>query len=453
MGKKFDFDYIIIGSGPAGCTAALSLATPKRKIALIEGGKFGGCNLNSRDVPYAISLDFSHTFSQIANYPEINRHDLHYNFPTVVAHQNYIISDIANIDASSIKNANITFIHSHAEFLDPHTISVKDKIITGANFIIATGASPSLGGIQGTDTARYFTPYNIIKAKRLPKFILVVGGGASGCEVAEYFAELGSKVVIIERKDRLLPREDKEAGAALAEYFTRRLGIIVITNANVTALEQDDTSEKVIFKIGNEEKTLRIDHIILATGSKPNIDCGLEKAGVKYDETGIKVNRMFQTSARHIYAIGDCLGGESSTELAEYQASVLSANLSGKTKSIASYTGFIRTVNTQPEVAIVGYNKVDLAKMKKRCRKAIVYIKDITASKIHRIDYGFIKILADHSGHIIGATIVAPNAGLMAEEFAIAIRHNLTVLELASTPHISNSFNYAIKLAAKQLVK
>ena len=91
--------------------------------------------------------------------------------------------------------------------------------------------------------------------------------------------------------------------------------------------------------------------------------------------------------------------------------------------------------------------------MKRSCRKAIVYLKDITASKIHRIDYGFVKILADHSGHILGATIVAPDAGLMAEEFAIAIRHHLTVLELASTPHISNSFNYAIKLAARQLVK
>lgn len=454
MGKKYDYDYIIIGSGPAGCTAALSLANPKRKIALVEGGKFGGSNLSTRDIPYAISLDFSHTLSKLISYPEINRHGLHFNFPTVVAHQNYTISTIANLDAKSIKEAGITYFQDNAYFLDPHTVAIKNKQVTSANFIIATGATPTYGNIHGIDTAKFFTPYNIIKAKRIPKFILVVGGGASGCEIAEYFAELGSKVIILERENRLLPREDKETGAALAEYFTRRFGIMVITDADVIALEPDGpTTTKVTFKLKKEEKTIRIDCVVLATGSAPNTDLGLENAGVKYTESGIKVNRTFQTSARNIYAIGDCIGGESSTERAEYQASVLVSNLTSRTKSYPSYTGFIRTVNTFPEVAIVGYNKVDLAKMKRSCRKAIVYLKDVTASKIHRIDYGFVKILADHSGHILGATIVAPGASLMAEEFAIAIRHNLTVLELASTPHISNSFNYAIKLAARQLVK
>lgn len=453
MSKKYDYDYIIIGSGPAGSTAALSLASPKRKIAIVEGSKFGGSNLNTRDIPYAISLDFSHTLAKLISYPEINRHGLHYNFPTVVAHQNYTISVISNLDKQSLETSNITLIEDYAYFIDNHTIVVKNKQFTAANFIIATGASPSYGDIHGTDSTSFFTPDNIIKAKRVPKFILVVGGGASGCEIAEYFAELGSKVVILERENRLLPREDKEAGAALAEYFTHRYGIMVITGANVIAIEEDDTSKKVTFKLKNAEKTIRIDHIVLATGSIPNTDLGLDNAGVKYTKDGIKVNRSFQTSAHHIYAIGDCIGGESSTERAEYQASVLISNLAGRSKSYPSYTGFIRLVNTFPEVAIVGYNKVDLAKMKRSCRKAIVYLKDITASKIHRIDYGFVKILADHSGHILGATIVAPDAGLMAEEFAIAIRHHLTVLELASTPHISNSFNYAIKLAARQLVK
>ena len=451
--KKYTYDYIIIGSGAAGATVALSLASPKRKVAIVEGDIFGGSNLVTRDVPYAISLSFAHNYSNMHNFPEINHRELHFNFPTVVAHQNYIISTMLDQSKQSLKDAGVTLIPGRAHFLDAHTIGIEEKQFTASRFIIASGAQPKTNGIIGTDTVKYFTPDNIIKARRLPKFLLVVGGGPSGCEIAEYFAELGSKVIIVEQKDRLLPREDKEAGATLAEYFTRRLGIIVATNAEVVAIEQDSVSKKVIFKIGEQEKNIRIDHIVLATGSAPNTDLGLENANVKFKDTGILVNRAFQTTAKNIFAIGDCIGGESSTEIAEYQASLLASTLLNKSKGIANYNGFVRTVNTLPEIATVGYNKVDLAKLKRRCRKAIVYLKDTPANNIYNFNYGFVKILADHSGHILGATIAAPNATLMAEEFAIAIRHNLTVLELASTPHKTNGFDQAIKLAARQLIK
>ena len=453
VNKKFDYDYIILGSGVSGTTAALALASPKHKVALVEGELFGGNNYNTRDIPYTISLNFSHSFSNMHNFPAINQRELHFNFPTITAHQNYIVSTMLDKTKQNLKDAGVTIIPGHAHFLNAHTIAIGEKQLTSANFIIATGSHPSTSNIAGTNAVSYLTPDSIIKARRLPKFLLVVGGGPTGCEIAEYFAELGSKVIIIERKDRLLPREDKEAGAILAEYFTRRLGIIVATDAEVIALEKDPISKKIVFKIGNQEKTIRIDNIVLATGSAPNLDLGLENAGVKYNQNGIAINRNFQTSAKNIYAIGDCIGGESSTEIVEYQASLLASNLLNRSKNVINYKGFIRTVNTFPEIATVGDNKVDLAKQKRRCRKSLVFLKDIPASEIYHQNYGFVKILADHNGRILGATIAAPNASLMAEEFAIAIRHNLTVLELASTPHKANGFDQAIKLAARQLIK
>ena len=171
----------------------------------------------------------------------------------------------------------------------------------------------------------------------MPKAVLVVGGGASGCEIAEYFAELGAKVLIMERSEHLLPREDKEVGDIISEYLTKELGVMVLPNCKVVALEQ-----------------VRVDSIVLATGSQPIVDYGLENAGIKYKNSGILVNKLFQTSAKNIYAIGDAIGAsDTSIERAEYEGTILASNLLHHTKNIVNYSGFARTVNTYPEIAVV----------------------------------------------------------------------------------------------------
>ena len=453
MGKKYDFDYIIIGGGPAGETAALKLAA-KKHVAIIDEQPLGGSNLNTRDIPYAINLDFAHTFSKFSNYPQVSNRELHFNFPTALSEQTRIISSIRQENIELLEKAKVTFIDGHAHFLNQHTVAVGQKQHTATNFILATGTELNTNGIFGLDSVNYLTPDTVLKINKLPKYLLVVGGGSTGCEIAAYFAELGTKIILVEASGRLLPREDAEASATITEYFTKKLGITVACNTRVVAIEKDLTGKKVILKIGQEEKTIRIENVVLATGSRPRLDYGLENAGVKYQATRIVVNKLFQTSAKHIYAIGDCIGNlKSSTELAEYQASLLACNLLQKTKSPTNQKGFIRLTNTYPGVATIGMSESMLKSKKKKYKSSIVYIKDIPAGKIAHLDYGFVKILANHNNRIIGATIVAPNAELMAEELSIAIRHRLPMLEIASTPHVANSFNYAIKLAALQLVR
>lgn len=455
MGTKYNFDYIIIGSGPAGSTAALILARSKsKKIALVDGATFGGNNLNTRDIPYGVSLGFSHTFHRLARYPEINSHDLHYNFPTVVAHQEHVVSFMQNHNAERYKKARLKLIEGDANFLDAHTIAVGDKKYTAARFIIATGARPSVADIVGTNTVKYFTPETALKIRRLPRFAFIVGGGSTGCEIAEYYAELGAKVLIMEEADRLLPREDPEVSETMSEYFAK-LGIMVITGSKVVAIENDGKFRRVIFRAKGQEKMVRVDCIVLATGSEPNLDrLGLENAGVKYKKSGILVNKLFQTSAKNIYALGDCTGvAASSTERAEYEATVLATNLRSRTKNTVNYSGFLRLTDTYPRIAAVGPTEEALKKQGKKYKKVIVDFKDLPVSKLERLNYGFVKVLADKSNHILAATVVAPQADLMAEEFALAIRHHLTALEIASTPHVANGWNAAIKLATRRIVK
>lgn len=453
--KKYDFDYIVIGGGPAGIAAALNLAKKtKKRIALVKGENALGGSFISRDVPYLFNLNFAHQVSTLQNRPEFGQQTLHYNLPTLIAHQAEVVEELVNKRQQSLKDAGVTVLDHSAYFIDSHTIAIGNRKYTSDIFILATGSGLKTGKIFGLDTADYLTPDSVITLRRLPKYALVVGGGATGCEIASYLTALGSKVILMEREDHLLPKEDPEIGTALAEYFAKKLGIAVITNSEVVALEQNGNDRRVVFSTNHQEKTARIDCVVLATGSTPNLDYGLENAGVKYKSSGIITNRFFQTSAKNIYAIGDCLGDEiSSTERVEYQASILAANFSGKSKTLAKYSGFVRRVNAYPEIAIVGKTEAKLKKAKLKYNTSIIRLKDLPASKIFEENYGFIKVIANRTGRVLGGSIMAPHADLIATELSLAVRGHLNILDLASAPHLGDSYNIAIKLAAKNLIK
>ena len=452
MGKKYDFDYIVIGSGPAGSAAALNLVGGRRRVALIEGRFFGGSNLNTLDVPFAAALDFAHTYTRIQTFPELKNQDLNYNLPTINARELNTVIEVGGNNKKVFEDAGITCIKGYASFLDNHTVAVDDKKYTAAYFILATGSQLKVIEIAGTNTIKYYSPETAIKVRRLPKVVAVVGGGSTGCEIAEYYSELGAKTILLESAERLLPREDSEVGEIMTNYFTQNLGINVLLNAKVVALEQDEYSKRVIFRQDNIEKMVRVEAIVLATGSQPVVDYCLEDAGVKYKNSGIVVDKYFATSTKNIYAVGDCIGGESSTDCATQEGIAVASNLVGGTKTVVNYNGFARLTKTFPEVATVGLNEDDLLKRDRKYKKVITRLSETTASKIYNFEDGFIKLLADKNDHIIGATIVAPDAELMIEELALTIRHNLTAVEIASTPHITNSYSYAIKLAAKALL-
>ena len=283
---------------------------------------------------------------------------------------------------------------------------------------------------------------------------IIIGGGATGCELAEYYATLGVKTLLAERAPRLLPHEDPDVGAAMARHLSDDLKVMVLTGANVTAINQDDVSKYVIFESDHSEKMVRVDCIILATGSRPVDRYGLATAGVKFNKAGfIKTNTYFQTNVKHIYAIGDCANYDSSTARNEYQGRLVAHNFTDKTRSMPNYTGFPRTVNTLPAVVTFGAKETELKKAKKHHHKALIELSETPASKIYGTKLGFVKVITDYTGHIVAGSIFSDHAEEMSGELALAIRHRLTALELASTPHPAGSFNQALTLAAKKLVK
>lgn len=452
MGKKYDFKYVVIGSGPSGSTVALKLAKAKKSVCLIEGRFFGGSNLNSRDVPFAVALDFAHHYHKLATYPELQHQEFSFNFPTIAARELSTVIAAGGNNKKIFEDAGVICLNGYANFLDEHTIAVGSKKISAEYFILATGARPKISEIDIAESVQYHTPETAIKARRLPGVVAIVGGGSTGCELAQYYAELGSRVVLLEASDRLLPREDAEVDECIADYFTHRLGIAVLLKSKVMSIGRDEHSDYLIFNYEGTEKMVRTEIVVLATGSEPVLDYGLENTKVKFKNTGIEVNKMFQTNEKNIFAVGDAIGGESSTDRAHYEGAVLASNLVSGSKNLPNYSGLVRVAGTYPEVAVVGLTEDDLIRRDRKYKKAIVKLDEITASKINGCNFGFVKVLADRTGHLLGASIVAPNASLIAGEFALALRHGLTTLELASMPRMINGLNEAVSIACKNLI-
>ncbi len=395
MGKKYGFNYIIIGSGPAGSAAALTLAKSKKGIAIVEGRFFGGSNLSTRDIPYASTLESANTFFKAETAVELAGSDLTLNLPVLINRELKSAVDASNANKKALEDAGVKLIKGFANFLDAHTIAVGNEKYTAENFILATGAKLNPGDIAGLETVNYLTPETAIHIRRLPKVALIIGGGSTGVEIAEYYAKLGTKAILMEAKPRILPREDKEVSEVITKYLTDELGVMVLPSCKVVALEQSGANTRVIFKNNSAEKMVHLDCVVLATGSKPALDYGLENAGVKYKPTGIIVDKFFSTSAKNIHAIGDCIDGitESSTDRSNFEGTLLASNIASKSKALRNYAGIIRTVKTNPAVATVGKNENDLILSKVKYKKALIPLSNITISYVEKPHNGFVKLL------------------------------------------------------------
>ena len=454
MGKRFDYEYMIIGGGTSGIVAAKQLASAGRKVALVEQDSWANSGY-AKELPRRALFHFSHLYAEAVAGSRfgITSANLRYNYPAVLHFKEKVTGkDLAT--KKELEDAGVTCIKGSAHFIGSYDVAIEGRgQVSASKFLIATGAVANHDGISGLDTVEYLTPETAINIEKPPKAVLVVGGGPSGCEIAQYYAELGAKVVIVELSSRLLPKQDEEVGQVMEQYFAKRLGIKVFTHTKVVALEKDKVSKRVVFMRNGQERTVRVETIVLATGSKAHTDIGLKNAGVSFDKNGIIVDKTLQTSARNIWASGDVLGtNNSSTERATYTAEIAVINMLGRNKTFVNYDGFMDVVDTDPQVATVGKTEDDLSKRSRRYRKALVPLSATSASMTEDYKIGFLKILADGQGKVLGASMVGPHASDAMQEIALAIRHNLPLVQVASTPHVEGEWNNLVKVAARKLL-
>ena len=474
--KQFDYDVAIIGSGAAGGTAALMTAGAGLKTALIEAGAWGGTNINRRDIPYAAAARFSQTFFGAIETSKLglSSNSLKYNYPSVL-NWNLVAQKRAGANSKKeFEDVGVKCISGFAQFISPNEISVGEAgNITAKKFIIATGSTPIDPGITGATEAECLLPEEVFTLRRIPRVVMVVGGGSTGCEIAEYLAEMGSRVVLSELSERLLPKEDPEAGEVIEKRFSKTLGIKVLTSSRVVAVSKAGKETlpsgkkidalKVSLMRGGQEKSVKVEAVVLATGSEPAVDLGLKNAGVQFSNRGIKTSGTMQTSAKHIYAVGDVANVMlerkndvveiSSTEKASFEAAIAASNIINKAKGVIDYRGFVRMTDTFPKVAAIGLTEDECIARDLRYKQTLVPLTSVSASNTSEYQDGFVKIVTNRENKIIGATIVAPNADLLIQELVLALRAEMRLIDIASAPHVALSWNEAVRIAARRAAK
>jgi pyruvate/2-oxoglutarate dehydrogenase complex dihydrolipoamide dehydrogenase (E3) component len=456
MAKKYEFDYdlIVIGSGAGGSAAATIAARDGKRVAIIESDIFGGESPNWSDVPTKALLHAATLYDEARHGAKfgLRSSTLGYNYPSIRAWKDLAVKRTgAAGNRKYYDSQGIDTFAGLARFISPNEISINRRHLSADNFLIATGSQWTIPQIPGLDTINYLTPKTILETIRPPKNLLIIGGNDIAVEIAQLMAIFGTKVYIVEKSSRLLPNFDRGVGELLEKTLANQKGITTLSHSNVVSITKEGLSKKVIVSRAGTEKSIRVDEILIADDKSPNVDLGLENAGVKFTTRGIKVNDFLQTNVRHIFAAGEVLGRDSATHAALLESQVAVNNIFKHNKIPIDYTANPRVIFTHPAIATVGLSEDDCSRKKRAINTALVPLNVVARSNTADFRDGFVKIITDKRGVILGATIFAPSAGELIHELALAVRCSLTANDIAQTQHAFLSWSEAIRAAAGKL--
>ncbi|MBP9667882.1 NAD(P)/FAD-dependent oxidoreductase [Candidatus Saccharibacteria bacterium] len=451
---SFDYDLIVLGSGAAGSAAATIAARNGKRVAIVEADTFGGDSPNWGDVPTKALLHVAQLYDEARHGSRfgLRSSTLSYNYPSLRAWKELAVKRTgAGGNRKFYENEGIATYNSAAHFISPNEVSVNRRHLSAASFLVATGSRWVAPDIQGLATTSYLTPRTILESIRPPKSLFIIGGGTTGIEIAQLMAIFGTKVYIAEIASRLLPKEDDEVGTLMERILHETKGVTSLTQTKVLSVEKDGLGKKVTYLRGGVEKSVRVDEIVVAAGRTPNVDLGLENARVRYTARGIEVDEHLQTSTKHIYAAGDVLGRNAQAHEALLESRAAAHNLLYKQKVSPDYTASPRLTFTFPGIASVGLSADDCLKRDLNIKSAYVPLNMVARSNTSDFRDGFVKLLADTRGTLLGATVVAPHAAEIIHELGLAIKYNMTAAEIATLPHGFLSWSEAVRVAATRL--
>ena len=448
---KYDYDLITIGLGPAGMAVSIMASAMGLKVCAVEKNKVGGECMNVGCIPSKALLrmaKYRNAFDKLTKMglldspkPQPNR-----SFEIIQNHLKYIS------EAKTMKmfdKVEMIYQKGPAEFVDPHTVKVADNNYTAKRIFICTGTSPAVPDFPGITDIDYLTNENLFSLDHIPESMIVAGGGAIACEMAQAFSRLGSKVTMIIRGPRLMWREDTEATDILESVFAQE-GITILKEQNPTLFESHDANVTMHTDKG---ETITAEKLLIAAGRKYSFEpMHLQNAGVKINEKGaIEVNKHLQTSQPNIYAAGDCNGHFLFSHAAMHQGMIAIMNSMMPRPLKKNHLNYVVpwTVFTEPQFSRVGMNEQELKARNIDYETIKVNYSDYGAAIAESLDTGFIKAFVSPTGRIFGVYIIGEGSGEMINEWSLAIQKKLRIHNIMMLQHSFPTMGFLTKRVAE----
>ena len=460
MSEKFD--VTVIGGGPGGYVCAIRLSQLGLKTACIEfRGSLGGTCLNVGCIPSKNLLNFSENFHKAKNFTNIGIEvgEVKLNLSKMMKNKDKAVADLTKGIEFLFKKNKVTYFKGKGSFKSSNEISIladnKETVIQTDKTIISTGSEPvSIPGID-FDEEKILSSTGALSISKLPKKMIIVGGGYIGLEMGSVWSRLGTQVEVVEYLDHITPGMDKEVSKEF-EKILKKQGIKFHLNTKVEKINKNKNGVSInTLDKSNKKNTIEADVVLISVGRRPFTKyLNLEKIGVQTDKKGmVKVNKNFETNIKNIYAIGDVIDGPMLAHKAEEEGIAVAEIIAGQSGHV-NYDVIPGVIYTTPEVAYVGKTEEQLKVNKTNYKVGkFPFLANSRAKAINEPE-GFVKILADtKTDKVLGVHIIGPHAGEMIAEMSVAMEFGASSEDIARTCHAHPTFSEAIKEAALSVDK
>ncbi len=437
------YNLVVIGAGAGGLVTSAGSAGIGAKVALVEAHLLGGDCLNVGCVPSKALLKSAKVAQAVRRAGEFGIHingEPIVDFGAVMERMRRLRAQIAPIDSAGrySDELGVDVFMGRARFSGPDSVTVNGKTLRFKKAVIATGGTAAIPDIEGLASLPYLTNANVFNLTELPKRLCVVGAGPIGIELAQAFNAFGSEVTVVARGADILRREDEDAALLLRSVMERE-GVRFELNAECRSFRiTGDNGREVELALGDPDRVLRFDKVLVATGRKPAVSgLGLEEAGIDFDpRNGVLVDDRLQTSNPNVYAIGDVASSYQFTHVADFMARIAIRNALFLGREKASRLLIPWATYTNPEIAHVGLYPRDLEE------RGIAYdtyrrdFGDVDRAVLDGEEEGFVKIhVKAGTDEILGATIIGNHAGDMISELTLAMYKKVGLGEIANVIH------------------
>lgn len=453
-GDGVGYDLLTVGGGSAAFAAAIKAAELGVKVAIVEKGTIGGTCVNIGCVPSKTLIKAAEVCYHSA-YPEfegLTACPPPSDWQRVVQQKNDLVAALREGKYVNVAEMypNITIIRGDAKLLGGRKIAVDGKTYTPGKILIATGSHNWVPAIPGLEEAGYIESTQALDLTALPESLIIIGGGAIGLEFAQLFTRFAVKVMVLEGGPHVAMAEEPEIGDALVKYLEGEK-VRVCANVKIKKVERANGEVKVHTEMNGADEICRAHELMVATGRRATTSgFGLEAAGVKVGKKGeILVNEHLQTDNPDIYAAGDCIGDPMYVYVAAYAGGIAAENaLNGAGKAFDLFA-LPRVTFTDPQIASVGLMEAEAKAKEFPVDTSVLDLKNVPRALASRDTRGLIKLVAEkETGRLLGAHVLAADAGEVIQEATLAIRFGLTVEDLVETFHPYLTMVEGIKLAA-----